>query len=343
MKATTHLWFGILATLAILNLSPASRAATVDGAVSLGEYGAPLAIQDTPTGYGDTDGVMFFGSELDAIYGNLIPGGIELALTGNIEDGTGNSIVIFLDVRAGGAVDTILGGGYGQLGSFGGQRTDDWGNDVDGGPGVTNTAGGSSILDPGFDPDISIEINAGDGFGNYHINIIDMTLLNDDINITDVDQFLGSNLLGGGAVTQTYTRDDGDTAKGSGGMITHALDNSNTGGVTTSDASDPTSASTGLEMLLSSDFLQVDPGHKIRILAFITNPSGEFLSNQFLPGLGGVANLDNPGGLGGVPLFDAREFAGDQFVCLVPEPTAVVLCLMSGIALRRVRSRRLKN
>ena len=340
---------GVVSGVLLLCFCSESIATTIDGLVGLGEYGGPLAVQDTPTGYGDTDWITQFGSELDAVYAKLVSGGgMDLALTGNLEDGTGNAYVIFLDVRAGGAVDSILTGGYGQLGSFGGRHTDDWGNDVDGGPGVSTTPGGPSILDPDFDPDIAIEVDAGNAFGAYFVNIIDMTLLNDVEANLDVDHWLGeaSNTLDGTAVTQVYTRKDGDTAKGSGGTITHAFDNSNTGGVLVYDfgsapgpLGDPLTAMTGFEAHLSGDFLKVDPGHEIKILPFISNASGEYLSNQFLPGLGGISNLDAPGGLGGVPLFDAREFAGDQFLIVVPEPTTFALAAigLAGILVTRRR------
>jgi hypothetical protein len=341
MKRTLSLLAPLLVALGTsFCLVAPSNGATIDGTVSIGEYGTPLAVQDTPTGFGDTNGVDQFGSELNALYANLLlAGGLELALTGNLENFSGNSLVIFLDVRSGGAVNSILSGGFGQLGSFGGQRTDDWGNDVDGSNFITTTPGGSSILDAGFNPDLAIEINAGGDGTNYFVNIVDMTLPNDLTANIDVDQFVGSNLLGSVSVTQAYVRNDLDMAKGSGGLITHALDNSNVLGVTDMDASGALTATTGMELLLSSEFLAADPGQTIKLLPFITNANGEYLANQFLPGLGGVGNLGNPGGLGGVPLFDAREFGGDQFIS-IPEPSGALLLILGavGVVMRRRRA-----
>lgn len=299
-----------------------SGAGTIDGALGGGEYGAALAVQTTGTGFGDNF------SELDAAFGKFLGSDFQLALTGNLE-GNGNGLVIFFDTRAGGAVAATLPGDYGQLGQFGGARVDDWGNDVDGGFGVSNPPGGPSILDPGFNPDFAVEINAGGGGANYFINIIDMTVPNAPDQPTR-DVFLGGNATGGGAATHVYSVN--------GGSVTHAFNNSNTAGVTDGDASGALTATTGFEFLFSAQFLDADPGHEIKFLPFITNGGGDYLSNQFLPGLGaGVPNLGGPGGDGGTPLFDAQVFGGDQFV-VAPEPASLaLLCLGLVASLRRRR------
>lgn len=293
-------------------------AVVVDGTVSPGEYGAPLAVQDTPTGFGDTDGGSS-GSELNALFAKLQPNGdLALAMTGNLEE-NGNGIVLLLDVRAGGAVDS----GTGRVGSIGGRYTDDLGTDVDGGPGMTTPPLLGSILPAGFNPDIALEINAGGTLGEYYISIIDLTYENDTSSFPDIDRFLGFNFLDSGSVTQNYDRVDTDIAKGHGGAITHAFDNSNIAGVTGSDASDPLSATTGIELLLSADFLKHDPGQAIKLLPFLTNGGGDFLSNQFLPGLDGADNL---GGRTSPddPLFDASSFPTVTPVS-IPEPSTLML------------------
>ena len=231
----------------------------------------------------------------------------------------------------GGAVETVREDNYGILGSFGGSFTDDWGTDTDGGEGVTATPGGGSILDPSFNPDIAIAINIFEG--TYYTNIIDLTLPNHPDSNPERDLYLGSNdpLIVGEigpatAVTQTYDRaaggGDADVTKGHGGTIQHAFDDTNTAGVNgwndltpPGDLGDPLSATTGYEALLSAAFLAND-GQPIRMLAFITNNAGDFLSNQILGeagGVGGLSNLGNPGGDGGIPLFDASLFTGNQY------------------------------
>ncbi len=331
-----RLEFRIFAATTALGLVVATSTcsgAVVDGVVSLGEYGAPLAVQNTPTGFGDP-----YGSELNAAFANLLPNGsIELALTGNLEAG-GNSIVMFFDTRAGGAVTTTLPGGYGQLGAFGGQRTDDWGDDTDGSYGVYTPPGGASILGVGFNPDFAIEFNTADG--NRYLNVVDMTVGGNDPDLINRDVYLGSAPIGSGPVTQSYYRDGGLTLSGE---VTHDFDNSNVQGVGGYDPfnppgvlGDPLTATTGLEMLLSADFLATDPGHPIKLLVFISNGGGDYLSNQFLPGLGNTDNLGGPGGSGGDPLFDARLFAGDGYM-VIPEPTSALLLLVGLAGIRHLR------
>src|SRR3954454_22547086 len=112
----------------------ASFAAAVDGVVSPGEYGNALALQGTQTGYGNDQ------SELDGLYGTYTPGGsLNFALTGNL---TNNGMVVFLDARSGGGIANTAPGGFNQLGSVGGERSDDWGTDTDGGAPVGATPGG---------------------------------------------------------------------------------------------------------------------------------------------------------------------------------------------------------
>jgi MYXO-CTERM domain-containing protein len=242
-------------------------------------------------------------------------------LTGNLE-GNGNGIVVLLDTRAGGAVAGSVGAGFGIIGSVGGQRIDDWGTDTDGGAGVSPTPGGGSILDPTFNPDVALEINAGGGGADYFTHIIDLTLPNDNTAFGvagNIDVFLGQNVRNGTVTTQMYSRADADTAKGHNGTIEHAFNNSNTAGVNGYDfgtppgpLGDPLSATMGYEAVISSAFLAND-GQPIRALVFITNSGGDFLSNQFLgeSGLNGAGNL--AGAETGAPMFDAQIFPGNQF------------------------------
>ncbi len=319
-----------LCAIALLSAAGAASAAVVDGLVGFGEYGNILGVQDTPTGFGDNL------SELSVAYANLGVAGLELAVTGNLEAG-GNGFVIFIDSKPGGALAEVLGDGYGLLGEFGGARVDDWGGDVNGDFPVVPPPGGPSILDPGFNPDFAIEINT-DG-STYWTNIIDMTVPNDPSD-PNRDVYLGANSVNSVGVTQTYLRDGGAT---NGGDITHAFNNTNTEGVWGYDwgnppgeLGDPMSASTGFEFLFSVDFLGWDGISDIKLLPFITNGGGDYLSNQFLPGLGGVENLGGPGGVGGEPLFDAHLFDGDQFL-VIPAPGTALLLGLAGLTLRRRR------
>ncbi len=321
----------LTSALGLAALAGTAFAATIDGLVEVGEYGTILAIQDTPTGFGDNF------SELNAAYANLnFDGSLDLAFTGNLE-GNGNGLIIFLDSRPGGGVADILPDGYGLLGEFGGARVDDWGGDINGDFPVVPPAGGPSILDPGFNPEFAIEINT-DG-STYWTNIIDMRVLNAP-DQPNRDIYLGSNGVNGGGVTQTYWRDDGGTNAGD---IMHAFNNTNIDGVwgynwdtPPGDLGDPMSAVTGFEFHFSAEFLDWDGLEDIKFLPFITSGDGGYLSNQFLPGLGGVENLGGPGGLGGEPLFDAHNFDGDQFLS-IPTPGTALLFGLAGLTAPRRR------
>ncbi len=314
----------VAAVAASVAASISARASTVNGVVAGGEYTLTLATQNAPTGFGDNF------SELNQAFANYAPGGnLELALTGNLE-GNGNGLVLFIDSKVGGAISNTAGGGFNQFGSVAGARVDDWGTDTDGGAGVGATPGGGSIVSPGFNPDYAIEINHYAPNSAYYINIIDLTNPNDDTH-PNKDIFLGQNtprVLNtdptATAVTQTYFRDAAATDAGD---ITHAFDNTNTAGVNAYDFNnppgplgDPTSATSGFEFIFENQFLAKGAGHALRMLAFVTNGDGSYLSNQFLTPIGPITNLGGPGGDGGGPLLDSR-FLGDQFYMDIFTPT----------------------
>ncbi len=302
-----------LIAVAVLGaVSGAARAQiTVDGHIDSSEYGAPLATQSTATGWGDNT------NELDALYGQFSGGALNLGVTGNLE-GTGNGLIIFLDTQSGGGIANTAGGGYNQFGSIGGQRVDDWGTDTDGSDAVSPTPGGGSIVNAGFNPEKAIEMNYYAAGNAYYINIIDLTQPNDDTH-PNKDIYLGQNAPGPTSVTQYYFRDYGSTYAGS---ITHAFDDSNTAGITgdPNALGDATTANTGFELGMDSDFIQHEPGKAVRVMAFISNTDGSYLSNQFLPALhyADSGDLGGAGGWGGDPLVDVRNdaFSGDMFITL---------------------------
>ncbi|HYO11332.1 MAG TPA: PEP-CTERM sorting domain-containing protein [Tepidisphaeraceae bacterium] len=315
----------LLAMAAAAALPFAARAATVDGIITTPgqdeppEYGTVLATQNNQTGFGNNV------SELNQALSNYTPGGnLELLLTGNLE-GNGNGLVIFIDSKAGGAIAGTAGGGFNQFGSVGGARVDDWGNDQDGGTGVTNPPSAPSIVSPNFNPDYALEINAGGGGGNYYINIIDLTVPNEPNDNRDI--FLGGNARRTSAgdtnpapqEVDTYNRIVGGVVTPS-GQIAHAFDNTNAAGVSDADATGAATAISGFEAIFDAAFLSRGDGQALRLLPFITSFDGGYLSNQFLPGLGGGANLGNPGGDGGTPLLDSR-YLGDQFYLTAFVPT----------------------
>jgi hypothetical protein len=288
-------------------LAASGALAAVDGTIAPGEYPTVLGVQTTGTGFGNNE------SELNACFAGMGVGGVlRVGLTGNLQD-NGNAFVVFLDTRPGGCVETVLPGGFGQTGSFGGQAVDDWGTDVDGGPDVWPTPGGGSVLPAWFNPDLAIAFSRAGS--TYYVNVIDMTAANDTTNPM-VDRYFGSNEitenlgasllmanpLGPGSITSAFS--PASNAAGVNGL----------GDV----PGDPLSATFGLEFEVSPEVLGLQGG-QIRLMAFITNGGGDYLSNQFLPPLGPEAGNLGPAGdpVLGEPLFDARQHPGLGFMNLI--------------------------
>ena len=121
-------------------------------------------------------------------------------------------------------------------------------------------------------------------------------------------------LLTGGGVNKAYrgqgTVNDGDGLLVGGtnpGGMECAFDNTNTAGVTATDATYADTATTGFEMLLSlTDIgLPTDFDGSLKMTVFLMRSNGA-VSNQWLPGLGG--GYDN---IGVDP--DMTTIPGDQF------------------------------
>ena len=99
----------LFAALVTLALGVASQAQTIDGTLD-GSYGSAIAVQDTPTGFGDnTLGLANSanGSELDAAYATISGGNLNLFLAGNLESNN-NGMYILFDTGSGGQ-NTISG------------------------------------------------------------------------------------------------------------------------------------------------------------------------------------------------------------------------------------------
>ena len=195
-------------------------------------------------------------SELDQLFVRPANGGINIGVTGNLlTDGTG--LVLLFDTAAGGQ-NPLTTAGYPS-------------------PGAVSAMNGLRF-DAGFAADHLIYINT------YSGNIY-------------VDQF---TLPTSGATTKTYrgngTVNDGDGFISGGtnpdGMLV-AMDNTNTLGVTATDASGAATATTGFEMFIPHAYLGVSgpPYGQMGFVAYIVRSTGE-VSNQWLPGVGGgYANL----------------------------------------------------
>lgn len=120
--------------------------------------GLPLvAVQDTATFFGDSSGAdqgAPFGSELNALYGTISGGTLQLGMTGNLQANF-NKMWIFIDGVAGGE-QTLAG------------------DNSDGGFGEINNLG--FTFDNGFEPDHGLRFEVGDGFlGVNSFDLIDNT------------------------------------------------------------------------------------------------------------------------------------------------------------------------
>jgi PEP-CTERM motif len=122
-------------SIATLSTGLVSHAQNLNGTVSPGFYGAPLAVQTINTGFGNATGSdSTGGSELDAAYGAISGGNLYLFLAGNVEN-NGNHLNVFI---AGGAA-----GGQNTLNTSGG----------------TMAAMNGSVFSPGFNATFAFDDN----------------------------------------------------------------------------------------------------------------------------------------------------------------------------------------
>ena len=328
-----------LATLALLLVSFAGRqpaaaqSPTVDGQLDAAFYGAPLAVQDSPTTFGNaTNGHHRFavqGSELDAAYARVSDGYLYLFIAGNLETfgngvqwsvGNMNKIDIFVDAVPGGQ-NSLRGDNVdvdsGALGSMG---------HLD-----TNNVG--LRFDAGFEAD-------------FYLTFYNRTEVIPYYSPAYVEAWRGflyyaTLPTGGGGTAQTLgvAQDPSHTGFVTTFTFTNGVrlgfDNSNVGGVwgtgatNEADVSQATNVATGLELALPIELFADDAGELndvIRIVAFVNDINHRYLSNQVLGPMGqssgGYGNLGDP------RLFNFSESysPGDQFFAAAnPYPSARAL------------------
>lgn len=292
----------LAAALLLALLLPTVAGAVIPGVVIDGVNNAEGYLlsgqQNTPTGFGDSNlGLTTWanGSELDAAWVTSDSSNLYLMLTGNLETNY-NKLVIFIDSIPGG--QNRLLGNNADVDFNGLNRMGDDGS----GNGLT--------FDAGFEADFFLTITNGDAGGGTYQKCASFATL---------------PTLGGGVGTSLGCAvGDGNNIVGPNG-IEIGSNNSNTGGVSGSAVNDPTVVTTGFEIKLPFSVIGGSlrvPLAQSKITAAINGSSYDFLSNQFLGGLGGGSNLGEPRttNLGGI--------AGDQFF-LAPSPLAVSL---SGVA-----------
>ena len=311
----------------------AAQAPTVDGQLDADFYGAPLAVQDTPTSFGNaTNGHRRFavqGSELDAAYARVSDGYLFLFIAGNLETcgngvqwsvGNLNKLDVFVDAIPGGQ------------NSLRGDNAD-----VDGG-----ALGSMGHLDPAND---GLKFDAGFE-ADFFLTFYNRTEVIPWMGPPQVEAWRGHLYYatlptgGGGAAqtlgiaqdfshqsfTPTFTFTNG---------VKLGFNNSNVGGVNgtgspnESDTSLATNVTTGLELAIPIQFLATADGAinaDIRIIAFVNDTNHRDVSNQVLGPMGQTAG--GYGKLGDPRLFNFAESysPGDQFfVAANPYPSARAL------------------
>ena len=297
-----------------------AQSPVVDGQLDAAFYGAPLAVQDTPTAFGNaTNGHTRFavqGSELDAAYARVSDGYLFLFIAGNLETagqgltwsaGNLNKLELFVD---------CIPGGQNSL------RGDN--ADVDGGAlsnmGHLDPANDGLKFDTGFEADFYLTF----------YNRTEVVPYYDPPQIEAWRGYLYYATLptGGGGTARTLgvAQDPTHTSFITTFTFTNGVklgfNNSNTGGVwgtghaSESDTALASNVTTGLELAIPVDFFAAPDGalnDTLRIVAFVNDTFHRFLSNQVLGPMG-----QSPGGygnLGDPRLFNFSESysPGDQF------------------------------
>jgi hypothetical protein len=244
----------------VLGLSRAGVAGvTADGTLNGSEGYALEATQTINTGFGDStvgDGTSAGGSELDAAYGVISGGNLNLFLSGNFENG-GNHVNVFVsDGRAGQSVLSVPATG-------------------------TMQAMNGSSFSPGFQTTFALDIN--DYAGTDYVEEYQLSAPN-----TLSGGYLGSFAVPGGIGTgQPGVSLIGWNDTNAAGV--------NGNGGTAASAAAANAVTTGLELSIPLSALGNTTG-PIEVLADVNGGGDNFLSNQFLPGLPvGTGNLGNNG------------------------------------------------
>lgn len=242
--------------------SPAFGQIVVDGVRDEG-YGAALVVQDTATGFGDSNlGAIDYanGSELDAAYGFVQDGWLRLFFAGNLESNF-NKLEIFIDALPGGQ-NRLLGNNpdvdFNGLNRMGDDGT-----------------GNGLRFDDGFEPDRWFSLTCGGAPFAFYFNAADL--------LTEgggTGSYLGSGSAGAAGA---FTSADGG--------VVAAIDNSNIAGVTGVDACCGADVTTGIELAL---FLPPQVVGDLKVCVFVNGGGHDWLSNQCLGGMAGFGNLGEP-------------------------------------------------
>jgi hypothetical protein len=244
-----------------------SSSVAMDGQLDA-SYGAPLAIQDTQTQFGDSNlGLINWanGSELDVAHGfiDTVTNHLRIFLGGNLESNF-NKLDIFIDYRSGAGQNKLRGdnpnvdfNGLNRLGDDG--------------------SGNGLTFDEGFDADYFVTLTCG----------------NDPLStFANTSQVLSSGggtgqYIGSGGAGRSYLA-------GSDGTLI-AINNSNIAGVNGGTGlASGAGVTTGIEIAIPLANLIKYGNEDIKVCAFINAGGHDFVSNQVLAGIGGGGNLGEP-------------------------------------------------
>ncbi|MEM1026686.1 MAG: PEP-CTERM sorting domain-containing protein [Planctomycetota bacterium] len=291
-----------------------SAQVVIDGVVDA-SYGTPIAVQTVQTQFGDvTDPLLPNGSELNAAFAQFDDDNLYLTFTGNLEPNF-NKLIVFFDSVAGGSqsIDP-LNNPVNFDSQIGNGNANAW-EALDGDPGdplaepdpIPPTTG--LTFDDGFLPDYAMIFRRGGDKFDFDYAQMNQTAIPAD---EFVDIYGGFNSgapfldLIGENHTFAVGHDDSNLAGVAGG--TQAADQAAAAAVTT-----------GTEVQIPLAALG-DPTGDIKVSAFISSGSFDFLSNQFLSGLE-LEDFDNDpetpddrGNVGG--FYDFRDdtgLPGEQF------------------------------
>lgn len=333
MKTSLAIGSMLLSFLLSPSLPVGAQSPTIDGQLDAAFYGAPVAVQNTPSAFGNaTNGHPRFavqGSELDAAYARVSDGYLFLFIAGNLETagqgltwsvGNLNKLELFVDAIPGGQ------------NSLRGDNAD-----VDGGAlgamGHLDDTNDGLKFDAGFDAD-------------FYLTFYNRTEVVPYYDPPQIEVWRGmlyyATLPDGGhgsAQTLGVAQDPTHTSFTPTFTFTNGVklgfNNSNTGGVWGTGDPDATNTSladdvtTGLELALPIHFFADANGaiqSEIRITAFINSSDHQDMSNQVLGPMGQPAEGYNK--LGDPRLFNFSAFysPGDQFFPVAnPYPSARAL------------------
>jgi hypothetical protein len=272
-----------LLTTTLLTCSTLSFAQpTIDGTLDAA-YGTPNAVQNTQTGFGNSDlGMPDFanGSEIDAGYAVIESGYLYIMLSGNLES-VFNKVDIFIDARGGG--QNTLRGDNPDVDFDGLNRMGDDGT----GNGLT--------FDAGFDADMWVSLTCGGKEFTTYSSYAELHTEGAGFGV-----YVGQGASGGDGAIYGKT-----------GMIL-TIDNSNVVGVGYGEGVGcGEGATTGIEVAIPLYLFDWDGDAgditSAKICAFINNSGHDYMSNQVIGGLSGSPNLQDPRYVN----FDL--IAGDQF------------------------------